>query len=571
MKPWRIYIDDRNYASWKYYGVDSKDATHMDLPINPYEKKLFNNDIIYETGDLVHSYIRECPSLAGILLLENSKTFGRTENKKRLLYKCIPDDKRLPAFLIPYDMKLGFSKNIQNKYVVFRFEHWDDIFPRGTLVEVLGDVTKLEAFYEYKLFCRNLNESNKEFVKKTHYIFKQDKTEECIQKILNNPNFIIENRTHEYVFTIDPKNSLDFDDAFSIVQTATGWKVSVYIANVFFWMEEFGLWESFHKRVSTIYLPDRRRPMLPTILSDNLCSLLENHLRFAFCMDVEFDDNDFDNYRVTFSNVLIKVSKNFVYEESSMIKNKQYRELMALSQRLDGAVEDSHDIVAQWMVFMNKECAGKLMERKTGIFRIVCSKTQINDKRVVELYSGENKDTEQFIKHWNSIYGQYVLFSEEATLQHELLNAKSYTHITSPIRRLTDLLNQIIFFKEFGLINQLSDQGEQFLKKWLMDVENINERMRSVMKVERDCEIVRKCLTNVRMLDVIHEAIVLNIKEQEIDGRIIYKYLLYLEKEKIVLPTKSEQKKGLYQQVRIKLYKIESYGVSSKIKVGWHE
>jgi exoribonuclease R len=543
----------------------------MDLPINPYEKKLFNNDIIYENGDLVHSYIRECPSLAGILLLENSKTFGRTENKKRLLYKCIPDDKRLPAFLIPYDMKLGFSKNIQNKYVVFKFDHWDDSFPRGILVEVLGDVTKLEAFYEYKLFCRNLNESNKEFTKKTHYIFKQDKTEECIQKILNNPNFIIENRTHEYVFTIDPKHSLDFDDAFSIARTATGWKVSVYIANVFFWMEEFGLWESFHKRVSTIYLPDRRRPMLPTMLSDNLCSLLENHLRFAFCMDVEFDDGDLENYRVSFSNVLIKVSKNFVYEESSMIKNRQYRELMTLSQKMDYTIENSHDIVAYWMVFMNKECAAKLVERKTGIFRIVCSKTQTNDKKTMDLYSGANKDTEQFIKHWNSIFGQYVLFSEEASLQHDLLNTKSYTHITSPIRRLTDLLNQIIFFKEFGLINQLSEQGHQFLNKWLMDVENINERMRSVMKVERDCEIVRKCLTNVRMLDVIHEAIILNIKEQEIDGRIIYKYLLYLEKEKIVLPTKSEQKKGIYQQVKIKLYKIESYGVSSKIKVGWHE
>jgi exoribonuclease R len=543
----------------------------MDLPINPYEKKLFNNDIIYENGDLVHSYIRECPSLAGILLLENSKTFGRTENKKRLLYKCIPDDKRLPAFLIPYDMKLGFSKNIQNKYVVFKFDHWDDSFPRGILVEVLGDVTKLEAFYEYKLFCRNLNESNKEFTKKTHYIFKQDKTEECIQKILNNPNFIIENRTHEYVFTIDPKHSLDFDDAFSIARTATGWKVSVYIANVFFWMEEFGLWESFHKRVSTIYLPDRRRPMLPTMLSDNLCSLLENHLRFAFCMDVEFDDGDLENYRVSFSNVLIKVSKNFVYEESSMIKNRQYRELMTLSQTLDYTIENSHDIVAYWMVFMNKECATKLVERKTGIFRIVCSKTQTNDKKTMDLYCGENKETEQFIKHWNSIFGQYVLFSEEVSLQHDLLNTKSYTHITSPIRRLTDLLNQIIFFKEFGLINQLSEQGHQFLNKWLLDVENINERMRSVMKVERDCEIVRKCLTNVRMLDVIHEAIILNIKEQEIDGRIIYKYLLYLEKEKIVLPTKSEQKKGIYQQVKIKLYKIESYGVSSKIKVGWHE
>ena len=35
------------------------------------------------------------------------------------------------------------------------------------------------------------------------------------------------------------------------------------------------LWRSFTKRVSTIYLPDKKRPMLPTILSDCLCSLQE--------------------------------------------------------------------------------------------------------------------------------------------------------------------------------------------------------------------------------------------------------------------------------------------------------
>jgi len=570
MKSFRIYVDDRNYMSWKYYN-ETKEAVQLEFPSNPYEQKLFNNDVIYENGELIHSNVRDCTSLAGILLLENSKTFGRTENKKRLLYKCIPDDKRIPAFLIPYDMKLGFSKNIQNKYVVFKFDHWNDIIPRGTLVEVVGDVTQLDAFYEYKLFCRNLNETNKEFSKKTHCIFKQDKTEEYIQKILSNPNFIIENRTNEYVFSIDPKNSLDYDDAFSIVRTSTGWKMSVYIANVFFWMEEFSLWESFHKRVSTIYLPNCRRPMLPTILSDNLCSLLENHLRFAFCMDIEFDDGDLENYRMTFSNVLIKVSKNFVYEESSMIKNKHYKELKTLSQRLDTTIENSHDLVAYWMVFMNGACASKLMERKTGIFRIVnTKKTDNNDKKMTDIYSGFNKETEKFIKIWNSMFGQYVLFSEEADLQHKLLDIKSYTHITSPIRRLIDLLNQIIFFKEFSLVKTISTDGELFLNRWLVDVENINEKMKSVMKVERDCEIIRKCLTNSYMLDTPHEAIVLDMKEQEIDSRIMYKYLLYLEKEKIVLSTKSEQKKEIYQRVQIKLYKIESYGVSSKIKVGWY-
>lgn len=570
MKHLRIYIDDRNYMSWQYYDIETKDVVQLDIQINPYENKLFNNDIINENGELVHSYTRDCPTFAGILLLENNKTFGRTKNKKRVLYKCIPDDKRLPSFLVPYDLKMGFSKNIQNKYVVFKFDCWDETFPIGTLIEVLGDVTKLEAFYEYKLFCRNLNESNKEFTKKTHHIFKQDKTEECIQKILNNPNFIIENRTNEYIFTIDPKNSLDFDDAFSINRTKTGWKMSVYIANVFFWMEEFGLWSSFHKRVSTIYLPDRRRPMLPTILSDNLCSLLENHLRFAFCMDVEFDEDNLKNYKVTFSNVLIKVSKNFIYEESSMIKNQQYRELMTLSKKIDSSIENSHDIVAYWMVFMNKECGNKLSDNKTGIFRTVCSKKNTNSKKMDDI-TGLSKETEQFIKNWNSIYGQYVAFSEEANLEHTLLGIKSYAHVTSPIRRLVDLLNHIIFFRDFSLVKTLSLDAQNFLQKWLDDVENINDRIKSVMKVERDCEIIRKCLTNPHMLEIVHEAIILNIKEHEIDNRTIYKYLLYLEKEKIILSIKSEKKKDLYCREPIKLYKIESYGVSSKIKVGWYE
>ena len=146
-KPWRIFIEDRNYASWRLYDLDTKEEASYDImntvKFNPAEKKLFNNDVIYETGELMYSYLRDCPSLAGIIMLENSKTYGRTENKKRLLYKCIPDDKRLPAFLIPYDMKLGFSKNIKDKYVVFKFESWSETHPHGLLLEVIGDSDNL--------------------------------------------------------------------------------------------------------------------------------------------------------------------------------------------------------------------------------------------------------------------------------------------------------------------------------------------------------------------------------------------------------------------------------------------
>ena len=36
-------------------------------------------------------------------------------------------------------------------------------------------------------------------------------------RIFENPNYQIEDRQNEYIFTIDPQNSQDFDDGFSIV------------------------------------------------------------------------------------------------------------------------------------------------------------------------------------------------------------------------------------------------------------------------------------------------------------------------------------------------------------------
>jgi exoribonuclease R len=576
-KPWRIYIDDRNYVSWRLYDLDTKEEASFDIvenfKINPVEKKLFNNDIIFETGDLVYSYLRDCPSLAGVLLLENSKTYGRTENKKRLLYKCIPDDKRIPSFLVPYDMRLGFSKNIKNKYVVFKFDSWLGTHPNGVLLEVLGDVDNLEAFYEYKLYCRNLNISNKEFNKKTHKLFQPDKTEEYVQKILQNPQFKIEDRTKEYIFTIDPKNSTDFDDGFSIKTTPQQTTIiSIYIANVFFWMESFDLWSSFTKRVSTIYLPDRRRPMLPTILSDNLCSLLQEQSRFAFCMDLEYSENN-ELMNITFSNVLIRVKKNFVYEESALLKNKYYQELFQKTQKIQSKTENSHDVVSYWMIYMNTKCGEYMFENKIGIYRSVFSNGSLNESaiNIIDKDPKIDIETKRFLHNWNSISGQYIVFSEDVNIEHELMNLPSYVHITSPIRRLVDLLNQILFFSHFSLIKILSPSGQEFLKGWLSEIEFINERMKSTTKIERECEIIRKCLSNPDILEKYHEAYIIDIRElKQDDYSCQYKYLLYLEKERIILTMKSEQKKDMYNKYKVKLYKIESYGVASKIKVGFY-
>ena len=565
--PVRLFVDNRNYICWKIYNLDTKEEIITDVSLNPIEKRLFNNDIIYENGELVYSSIRECPTIAGILLLENNKTYGRTENKKRLLYKCIPDDKRLPSFLIPYDIKMNFSKKIYDKYVVFKFDSWNHLHPIGSLVEVLGDTTNLEAFYEYKLYCRNLNISNKEFTKKTHKLFHTEKTHEYIQHILHNPNFVIENRTDHCVFTIDPKNSLDYYDGFGITRLSDGsTKISIYIANVFFWIETFGLWESFQKRVSTIYLPDRRRPMLPTTLSDNLCSLLEKQDRFAFCMDILLDV-DQNITKIDYSNVLINVAKNFIYEESALLKNKDYKIMYEITKKMDQNIVDSHGVVAFWMIFMNKSCGSHMFSHNVGIYRTVLSKYPTNGLLDIQENQSISSETKRIIQNWRSVSGQYVLFNEGEHLDHDILNIKKYVHITSPIRRLVDLLNQIIFFVRFSLIKNISKEGTHFLNEWVSEIETLNDKMKSTLKIERECEIMRKCLTRPEILTHYHEAYVIGIRE--IFNTPFLKYTVYIENEKMILEFKSEQKKEIYKMYKIKLYNIDSYGVMCKIKIGW--
>jgi exoribonuclease R len=87
-------------------------------------------------------------------------------------------------------------------------------------------------------------------------------------------------------------------------------------------MDVFNLWESFSRRISTIYLPDKKRPMLPTILSDCLCSLQENVTRIAFVMDIFIKNNEIIDMK--YANCLIKISKNYCYEEPKMLADKNY-------------------------------------------------------------------------------------------------------------------------------------------------------------------------------------------------------------------------------------------------------
>ena len=535
METYKIYINDRNYSAWEVFETNT--FQKVDIDINPNTSKLFTNDVFsFKDGvTIVHSTVRSGSPMPGVLIINGNKTYGRSKNGK-LLYKCVPDDKRLPPFLVPYEIKnVGFSKVFVNLYVTFEFADWEDKHPIGRINCVIGPVDVLDNFYEYQLYCKSLNASIQKFQKDTTKAIGKGEHEDFINSIkVKFP--CIEDRTNVkdwYVFTIDPPKSQDFDDGFSIRTLENGiQQISIYIANVTIWMDVLNLWDSFSQRISTIYLPDKKRPMLPTILSDCLCSLQEKVTRVAFVMDVFIKDNTIIS--VKYSNCLIKVARNFCYEEASLLRNEKYTSLLDITQKLSrktryiSSVKNSHDVVCYLMILMNYYCATEMLKHKTGIFRSTIM------KRECSVPDSVPEDVAKFIKIWNSASGQYidgtlVTNSDTSSIRHEMLDMDAYIHITSPIRRLVDLLNMIKLQSVLGVV-KLSENVDKFYEKWLRDLEYINTTMRSIRKVQCDCSLLDLCANNADIIDKEYDGYVFD-KITRNDG--LFQYIVFLPELKL--------------------------------------
>ena len=545
MPNFKIYIENR-YESWKIFKDDTFDDVKYD--IDPMKQKLFSDDVFNDDDGfkIIHSTTRNYKSIPGVLVLDKNKTYGKKKNK--FLYRCIPDDGRLPIFLIPYEIKnMGFSKKMENKYVTFNFESWDNEHPYGILSNTIGDVDKLENFYEYQLYCKSLNASIQKFTKDTTKVLKDKSEEEFIDLIIKK-HTNIENRVDTYnIFTIDSTHTTDYDDALSIKETKEGnKKISIYISNVSIWMDVLNLWESFSDRVSTIYLPDRKRPMIPTSLSECLCSLKEKNLRFAFCVDFIINDNDIID--VSYKNTLIKVSKNYVYEESKLLSHNDYKLLKENITKLSKKYKyiqncsTSYDVVAYSMVLMNCYCSKEMIKDKNGIYRsVILTKTS-------SLPSHLPDDVTKFLKIWNSSSGQYILHSDE--MKHEILNMDNYIHMTSPIRRLVDLLNMIRFQKNLHMI-QLSDSADDFYNRWVDRLSYINVTMRAIRKIQCDCNLLHYYTTNEEVLKEKYKGFLFD-KLKRNDG--LYQYIVYLPELKMTSRITLREEKDDYSNSYFKLY-----------------
>ena len=561
--PYKFNCQDRNYSDWDIVDAASLKETKVDLT-NPSKYKLFNQDIFtMEEGNIkiLHSSARSMKCIPGVLVLEGNKRYGKIK-KNRYFYRCVPDDKRFPEFLTAYSPKIKFNKKMENKYIVFKFKSWNEKHPICEIVQTIGDVGKLENFYEYQLYCKSLYASIQDFRKKTIKALKVKSEEAFIEEMKEKYN--AEDRIDWDIITIDPSLSKDFDDGLSLVEYEDSYLFSIYISNVSFWMDALDLWSSFSQRITTIYLPDRKRPMLPTVLSDALCSLQENRMRFAFTLDICVDKKNNEIKDVSFKNCCIKVRKNFRYDTEEQENDEKYKSIKEFILKLNKKyryvdnIDSSHDIIAYSMILMNYLAAKEMLKYRTGIFRTAKLSSNFVPPNNVP------SDVVKFLKMWNSFGGKYVKFNEVEG--HDMLELDAYIHITSPIRRLVDLLNIIELQKVLGIVD-LSESSEEFYRKWtcLEMFEYINVTMRSVRKVQNDCALLNICVNDERIRNKAHKGFIFD-KIYRNDG--LYQYMVYFPEIKMVNRfTSRHNKKNLSNQnFRLFIF-LDEIRLKQKIRV----
>jgi len=126
-------------------------------------------------------------------------------------------------------------------------------------------------------------------------------------------------------FTIDPKDAKDFDDALSIRKMENGnWEIGVHIADVSHYViPGTMLDDEAYQRATSVYLVDRVVPMLPEVLSNDVCSLRPNEDKFTFSAVFELDD-DAKIKKQWFGRTVIHSDRRFTYEEAQeRIETKQ--------------------------------------------------------------------------------------------------------------------------------------------------------------------------------------------------------------------------------------------------------
>ena len=216
-------------------------------------------------------------------------------------------------------IKCKYKIKLNNNFVKFKIIRVENNNYYGKIIENIGSIEDNNAVTKYLIFNNNLNE---EFPQKV-----LQKAKKIEKRYYQNYKKELKNRkdiTHFNTFTIDPKGARDLDDAITVFDFNSLYKVLIHIADVSYFVKEgTSIDKEALKRSFSVYLPSKVIRMLPSILSENLCSLLPNKAKYAVTTDIDIDKKgNIIKYEIYKS--VIKSCCKFTYEEVyDIIANKK--------------------------------------------------------------------------------------------------------------------------------------------------------------------------------------------------------------------------------------------------------
>ncbi|NBD74215.1 ribonuclease R [Patescibacteria group bacterium] len=265
------------------------------------------------------------PRTAEVLeVVERAKThFVGTLIEEDGLWYLDPDDRKVYVnFLLrPKDQ----DRAKKNYKALVELTRWSDPkkVPEVTLIEVIGKKGEHETEMRSSVLAQGFDYTFPAEVEAAAEALSDSRAE----------TFARAEQTHRDLrdrptFTIDPHDAKDFDDAISVVTHADGTiELGVHIADVSTYVPEGSAIDvEAHKRATSIYLVDRTIPMLPEVLSNDLCSLKPEEDRLAFTALFTFSPE----HALTdtwFGQSIIRSDRRFAYEEAQEILEAEEGEL----------------------------------------------------------------------------------------------------------------------------------------------------------------------------------------------------------------------------------------------------
>ncbi len=260
-----------------------------------------------QEGKVLRVVTRTWRDLIGVV--KEQKVNGKSQ------YYFAPDNHRIHIRpLLPDATTNDLGMKVAVEITSWASEHTD---PIGTIIETLGrsgdHETEMQAIIRGGGFSKNFPEAVQ---KEAHDLHERQAT--IFADALSDPKR--RDMRDVTTMTIDPYDAKDFDDALSIKTLANGnYEIGVHIADVSHYVTAGSVLDQEAKeRGTSVYLVDRVIPMLPEVLSNDLCSLRphEDRLAFSAVFEMTADARIVNEW---YGQTIINSDRRFSYEEAQTV------------------------------------------------------------------------------------------------------------------------------------------------------------------------------------------------------------------------------------------------------------